>query len=149
MRWPLKDSRIKGVHEEQRLRALKRFVGLLDFGCQRDGAICVHLPSCWCCIGLGDGARHIKYVAEEDESIYLASYRPGGPADCGFWDQDSGCRLPWELRPVACLMFICPEAVENLDLDYHAGLKALLEVMRELEEVVERTEIGDQQWLSR
>jgi len=93
------------------LVGLKKLTAEFDFGCMKD-ACPTH-----CCKPCSAWTSHAEVYREADLAAMEAAYN-GDPVNA-FYDPETGCKLPWESRPVNCLVFMCgrEHAIERVVFD--------------------------------
>jgi len=83
------------------LIAMKGMTERFEFNCVGDG--CEY----HCCKPCTAWVWQTETILEEHLHGPIREAYSGNPTNA-FYDPATGCRLPWEARPVNCLVFICP-----------------------------------------
>lgn len=131
----IKDNKIGTVREYSLLQSLKSLAYLYE--CEFVNGCANGLPEC--CFECKPNYGYLKYIKQSN----LSKYKEAFSDRTGFWDRDEGCRLEVKLRSVTCITHLCKSAKDRISNRMLSGLIALETIMRDLENIVAVTEVGN------
>lgn len=136
----IKPDNLALVREYQLFVGLRDLVSKLDLGCNLAAGQCANgNPDC--CVECGAlVGEWIKFLLQSELGTYLDGYSETD----GFHDGDGGCLLPYNLRPLVCTRYLCDAAHANLDPVFLSGIIILFSVMKDLEDILVKTEVRDE-----